>query len=323
MMSIHQESNLTQLLLASSIGGICATFLTLPFDVLKVRLQCHIENIQMRPHIFCHKYIQSLCLCVNTCSNYHLELKQGSRATTYSMFKIILSESGMKGFWKGLTPTLVQSIPQVTVYYTLYQKFKLYLAYQPVIPIVLIPALAGVASRTITSIIIAPLELIRTNLQSSPTVSFREIRSYFANSVRLNGISSLWRGLYPMLIRDVPFTAVYWPTFELLKSQILLTFTPGNNINIFANLVSGWLCGSLAAALTTPSDVVKTQIEISIQNPSKRDVNIFNIIRVIHAKYGLKGFFRGVTPRCAKIGPACAIMIATFEVIISLFKEYR
>ena len=321
MVSIHPDSNLSQLFIASSIGGICATFLTLPFDVLKVRLQSHFMNIQVRPHIFCHRYIQSFCLCVNSCDIHRFELGRGSISSTYSMFKIILTESGLKGFWKGLTPTLVQSIPQVTIYYTLYQKFKLYLSYQPELPIVLLPAIAGVGSRTITSSIVAPLELIRTNLQSSPAISLRDIYSYFASCIKLNGVSSLWRGLYPMLIRDIPFTATYWPTFELLRTQIISTFTPGNPIDVYANLISGWVCGSIAAALTTPSDVVKTQIEISIQNPKTRNVNIFNIIQGIHAKYGLRGFFRGVIPRCAKIGPACAIMIATFELIIGLFME--
>ena len=321
MVSIHQNSNLSQLLIASSIGGICSTFLTLPFDVLKVRLQCHFVNTQVRPHIFCQMYIQSLCLCVNSCNTHRSELRRGSLSSTYSMLKVILTESGFRGLWKGLTPTLVQSVPQVAIYYTLYQKFKYHLAYQPELPVVLLPAIAGVGSRSITSFIVAPLELIRTNLQSSPTISLKDIHSYIVSSIRLNGVSSLWRGLYPLLIRDIPFTAIYWPTFEFMRSQIISTFTPGNFIDIYANLISGWLCGSLAAALTTPSDVVKTQIEISVQNLTIRDVNILNIIRDIHSNFGIRGFFRGLIPRCAKIGPACAIMIATFEVIISIFME--
>ncbi|KAI6657072.1 Solute carrier family 25 member 40-like [Oopsacas minuta] len=315
----YPEPKLHHLLIASSFGGICSGFITLPFDVLKVRLQSYSIDINTSSQNFCNRYVQSLCVCVDTCDIYRPVFGKNQFSSTYSMFKIILKETGPKGFWRGLTPTLIQSIPQVTTYYTLYQKFKHYFTYNSNISSSLVPAIAGVGSRTITCFMVAPLELFRTNLQSSPTFSFRNIYS----SIKVNGYFSLWRGFSPMLVRDMPFTAIYWSGFELMKVQLQLLFAPQPRTigDLYITFISGWVCGSVAAALTTPCDVLKTNIEVSLQDQKIMNRTIYKTILDIHSEFGIGGFFKGLIPRCAKIGPACAIMIVTFELVINLFNQ--
>lgn len=35
----------------------------------------------------------------------------------------------------------------------------------------------------------------------------------------MEGVFGLWRGLGPSLFRDVPFSGIYWMTYESLKSH--------------------------------------------------------------------------------------------------------
>jgi solute carrier family 25 protein 39/40 len=55
--------------------------------------------------------------------------------------------------------------------------------------------------------IISPLEMVRTKMQSEQ-LTYRAVATAVEQTVRNNGFGSLWRGLGPTLLRDVPFSGV-------------------------------------------------------------------------------------------------------------------
>lgn len=52
-----------------------------------------------------------------------------------------------------------------------------------------------------------------------------------------DGIKGLWKGVVPTLLRDVPFSAIYWTTYEFIKS--LGPHTPTFSYSFMAGAVSG------------------------------------------------------------------------------------
>ena len=72
--------------------------------------------------------------------------------------------------------------------------------------------------------------------------------------------------------------------------------------------------GAVAAALTTPFDVIKTQQQISPQRKT-----LAATAGDIYAKRGAAGFMVGVLPRSARAMPAGAIVVSTYEFIKSCF----
>ena len=66
----------------------------------------------------------------------------------------------------------------------------------------------------------------------------------------------------------------------------------------------------VAAVLTTPQDVVKTRRQVV----GLAGVPMGVMLRKIYAEEGWRGLFSGVSMRCARVGPACGIMIGVYEV---------
>lgn len=202
--------------------------------------------------------------------------------------------------------------------------------------------LAGALARSISATLVTPLELIRTRLQASSR-SQADLRSILrglfvemrTTSLRAGGGPLiLWRGLTPTLWRDVPFSAIYFAGYEAVKRSLTggglgEGNAQGSGEEFGVAFASGALAGSVAAVLTHPFDVVKTRLQTqgsakggqerlsgSLRGTEgKTEGNVWQGLRRIVRKEGSKGLWKGLSPRTAKVAPACGVMIASFEVV--------
>lgn len=53
-----------------------------------------------------------------------------------------------------------------------------------------------------------------------------------------NGYRGLWKGIFPTLCRDVPFSAIYWMSYESIKGYFG-DEVPSFGVSFFAGAVSG------------------------------------------------------------------------------------
>ncbi|PIK46743.1 putative solute carrier family 25 member 39 isoform X12, partial [Apostichopus japonicus] len=124
------------------------------------------------------------------------------------------------------------------------------------------PVLAGGISRVFAVSIINPLELIRTNMQSKP-LSYAELVSCIRTAVEVDGFVSLWRGLGPTLLRDVPFSAIHWFFYDYFRTKLHKYLD--RDIPTFSGaFICGALSGTIASIMTQPFDVVKTQRQVEL-----------------------------------------------------------
>jgi solute carrier family 25 protein 39/40 len=179
-----------------------------------------------------------------------------------------------------------------------------------------LPLFAGILARSAITSTVSPLELIRTNLQSTPLSpnqphSLRSVLTSVHNVVQRNGVSFLWRGLGPTLWRDVPFSGVYWASYEAWKGYFASRGREGAPVAF----VSGATSGILAALITSPFDVLKTRRQALLMSESTTQATrtIPLLLRIIRME-GFRALYVGNLPRIAKIAPACGIMISCYEV---------
>ncbi|CAG9858660.1 unnamed protein product [Phyllotreta striolata] len=310
---------------ASCTGAILTSVIVTPLDVVKIRLQVQKKNLDKKNKCFlyCNGLMDHYCSCNPKDPNSKWLQRPGQFKGTMDAFVKISRTEGITSLWSGLSPTLALAIPATIAYFVIYEqlrvKFKdLYNADNqgPKLQPFWIPLISGGIARIISVTIVSPLELFRTKMQSQK-LSYVELNEAYRSLIKQSGVRGLWKGVFPTLYRDVPFSAIYWMNYESIKS----TLTDRDNTHPFLiSFMSGAISGSIAATVTTPFDVVKTHQQIEFgentlygDNEVKKPRSTFTVIRDIHKNHGIRGLFAGLAPRLIKVAPACAIMISTFE----------
>lgn len=225
---------------------------------------------------------------------------------------------GLRGLWKGAGTSLMIGVPSATTYMLTYDHLLRVVMPQFSPSPAVTPLLSGMLARGMISSLVSPLELVRTNLQSTPPSpdnphTLRSVLLSIRGVVKQHGIQSLWRGVGPTLWRDVPFSGIYWASYEELKALLERRGHRGAPVAF----VSGAISGTTAALITSPFDVLKTRrqalVMSSLTGGSQSSTNLITVLSNVIKTEGVPALFAGLTPRIAKIAPACGIMIACFE----------
>ncbi|XP_011163128.1 solute carrier family 25 member 40 isoform X2 [Solenopsis invicta] len=279
-----------QQMVASCTGAVITSVIVTPLDVVKIRLQTQQKAmLSNKCFLYCNGLMDHLCPCSNGKMPEWMRRngKFNGTVDTYNKKFKKKGSSVEQPFW--------------------------------------IPILAGGTARIWAATLVSPLELIRTKMQSQK-LSYAEITQTLKTFVKYSGISGLWMGLSSTLLRDVPFSAIYWLNYESIKRL----YSAYSTQQTFAfSLAAGAVAGSIAAFFTIPFDVVKTHRQIEMgekeiySDKPIRSSTTWAIIQRIYQQNGLKGLFTGLTPRLVKVAPACAIMIATFEHGKRFFQLYN
>jgi len=227
----------------------------------------------------------------------------------------ITKVEGITSLWSGLSPTLVSAVPTTVVYFTTYEQLKAYMVRHSTNAekyAMAISTLSGGLARIWAVTLVSPLELVRTKMQAQK-MSFIDVRKALVFTVKTDGISGLWKGLSATLLRDVPFSAVYWPCYEYLRPT---------EFNLGESFAAGAVAGSLASTVTLPMDVIKTRFQLELGERGVPKKN-FEVVREILAAQGWRGLFSGLVPRLLKVAPACAIMISSYEYCKIFFYQHN
>lgn len=245
---------------------------------------------------------------------------------TLRIIRELYKYRGLRTFWTGLLPTMMFNIPSNVIFFNAYDYFLNGLGFSP--------GAAGIQARTITTLFVSPMEFVRTRVQAQigSELSLRPVRvgtnisrnmtsstSLLLDSLRHLNVCQLWSGLWITILRDVPFTAVYWTLTEKLRNRMVLKDEEetDNEARRTLKLFSiAAFSGTVATLVSHPLDIVKTNIQTHSFNHNllgKGPISPRRIVSNLLQKRGLKYFYVGVFPRIVKIVPSCAISLALFE----------
>ncbi|KAI6241622.1 hypothetical protein M3Y99_00322800 [Aphelenchoides fujianensis] len=324
----NQGDALREQVLAASAGAVLTSLLMTPADVVKIRMQSQVQKVAKGEcFLFSNGLMDHLCTsCADSTPVSNKKCEWFNRpghfnGTIDAVVKIVRHE-GVRSLWSGLSPTIVSAIPATVFYYTVYDNLLVRFR-RSIGDSWVAPTCAGVVARCTAVTVVSPLEMVRTKMQSQ-VVSYTDLMKFVKTSIRTEGYSSLWRGLAATFLRDIPFSAVYWTLYESMKQRALVQMKK-QKTDFAISFVCGATSGTIASVLTHPFDVVKTHRQITlgeVRRSSKSSCRIgtvgtnkstMKVMREIVRSEGFRGLFAGLTPRIAKVAPACATMIGSYE----------
>lgn len=292
---IHDGLEFWQFMIAGSIAGSVEHMAMFPVDTLKTRMQAITSSTT-----------------------------KASSITLRQSFGSIMKLEGLGGLYRGIAAMGLGAGPAHAVYFSIYESCKKYLsAGNPNSPIA--HAASGVCATVASDAVLTPMDVVKQRLQlkGSP---YKGVCDCVRRVLVEEGFGAFYASYRTTVVMNAPFTAVHFATYEAAKRG-LMEVSPGaggggeEEENLLVHATAGAAAGALAAAVTTPLDVVKTQLQCQGVCGCDRlsSSSILGVVAIIKKKDGYRGLMRGWIPRMLFHAPAAAICWSTYESVKTFF----
>lgn len=162
---------------------------------------------------------------------------------------------------------------------------------------------ASASAEFLADIALCPFESVKVRMQASvPAVysgTFDGIRQITAKE----GFGGLYKGLYPLWARQIPYTMMKFASFETIVEKIYAAL-PGNKNDYSkasqtgVSFVGGYLAGILCAIVSHPADVMVSKL-----NAYRQPGEAFGTVTSrIYKDIGFRGLWNGLPVRIVMIG---------------------
>jgi len=134
--------------------------------------------------------------------------------------RFIFRQEGIRGFYKGFSSTILKQSTNQGIRFTVFNLYKDYLTDNG---IKMTPinnfgggALAGLIGVCINN----PFDVVKTKMQGSESIKYKNTFMCFKNIIQNEKISVLWRGAIPRMYRVVPGQGIMFMTYSTIKLNI-------------------------------------------------------------------------------------------------------
>merc|ERR1712130_321393 len=235
---------------------------------------------------------------------------------TLDCFLKVIKGEGFFGLYRGLGPQLIGVTPEKAMELTvndlmrglLLKDDRSYLPFE-----VIAGACAGASQVLFTN----PVEIVKIRLQ----IQGENIRHGLMKAserqtglqiLRELGVRKLYSGASACLLRDVPFSAIYFSTYPRMKATLTSENRPLSKPGL---LVAGAICGVPASAMVTPFDVIKTRLQAKKQKGEVAHTGIRSCASHIWKTEGISAFFKGVGARVCRSSPQFGVTLFVYELL--------
>ncbi|XP_067852073.1 electrogenic aspartate/glutamate antiporter SLC25A13, mitochondrial [Heptranchias perlo] len=230
-------------------------------------------------------------------------------------FRKVLRYEGFVGLYRGLLPQLMGVAPEKAIKLSMndFVKDRFYRK-DGSIPF---PAeiLAGGCAGGSQVIFTNPLEIVKIRLQVAGEITTGS-RVNALTVIKELGFFGLYKGAKACFLRDIPFSAIYFPCYSHLK----IAFTDENEqVKPGHLLLSGALAGMPAAFLVTPADVIKTRIQVVARQGQTMYRGLLDCFWKILRQEGPSAFWKGATARVFRSSPQFGVTLFTYELLQKWF----
>lgn len=272
-----------------------ATCIVQPIDIVKVRLQVRGEagNKNLSP---------------------------------FDVAREIRADGGTRAFYKGLDSALVRQMTYTTTRFGVYLNLTQYLQKQ-------LPegqknisfgqkCLASLAAGACGAFVGNPADLALIRIQTDKTLPKDQQRNYkhvgdaFSRIVREEGVTSLFKGVGPTMIRAMALNLGMLGPYDQAKEMMSKIFGQSKATNLSASACAGFL----AAFFSLPFDNVKTKVQRMkvLPDGTYPYKGMLDCARQTITKEGPLGFYTGFPTYYVRIAPHAMLVLLISDVLKSV-----
>ncbi|KAM6493261.1 mitochondrial tricarboxylate transporter [Amanita muscaria] len=244
----------------------------------------------------------------------------GRKETPIAIIRETIKTKGITGLYSGCSALIIGNATKAGVRFVSYDYFKSKLADSQGKVSAPRSLLAGLGAGTMEAIFaVTPSETIKTKLiddSKRPNPRYRGLVHGTASIVREEGIRGIYRGLFPVMMRQSANSAVRFTTYTTLKQFVQGTVRPGQQLPSAITFGIGAIAGLVTVYTTMPLDVIKTRMQ-SLE-ARKQYRNSFHCAYRIFKEEGVLRFWTGTTPRLVRLVLSGGIVFTVYENVIKV-----
>lgn len=164
---------------------------------------------------------------------------------------------------------------------------------------------ASACAEFIADLFLCPLEATRIRLVAQPDYG-KGLVDGMGKIIRTEGFLSLYKGLSPLLLKQVPYTMAKFSVFEA-TSEFIYKVLPykkqemSTSSQLAVSLGSGVVAGVAAALISQPADTLLSKIN----QEKSADGFVPTLVRIVK-RLGVSGLFLGTGARAVMVGTITA-----------------
>ncbi|XP_066497446.1 electrogenic aspartate/glutamate antiporter SLC25A12, mitochondrial-like [Hoplias malabaricus] len=230
---------------------------------------------------------------------------------SFDCAKKVLRYEGFFGFYRGLLPQLIGVAPEKAIKLTVNDFVRdKFTKKDDTIPLAA-EVLAGGCAGGSQVIFTNPLEIVKIRLQVAGEITTGP-RVSALTVLRDLGFFGLYKGAKACFLRDIPFSAIYFPVYAHAKTELA---DEEGRLGALQLLTAGAIAGVPAASLVTPADVIKTRLQVAARAGQTTYSGVIDCSRKILREEGFKAFWKGAGARVCRSSPQFGVTLVTYELL--------
>ncbi|EJU02615.1 mitochondrial carrier [Dacryopinax primogenitus] len=234
----------------------------------------------------------------------------------------VYRNEGFLGFYRGLGPQLIGVAPEKAIKLTMNDLVRGY-ASDPETGRISLgwELVAGGVAGASQVVFTNPLEIVKIRLQvqgelaksqgAKPRGAIHIIRSL--------GLFGLYKGASACLLRDIPFSAIYFPAYNHFKKDLFREGYNGKKLTFWETLAAAAMAGMPAAYFTTPADVIKTRLQVEARKGQSTYNGLVDAGVKIFREEGGRALFKGGVARILRSSPQFGFTLVAYEYLQEWF----
>lgn len=228
-------------MVAGSFAGIAEHTVMFPVDTIKTFVQCQ------------------ECALTAGCLKQQSSTTQAALTSLEAATRLVQRE-GFLRLWRGVSTMLSACVPAHAAYFSALEAGKERFGVNGREHNVAGAAAAGALATVFHDSIMTPMDVIKQRLQLG---YYKGLTHCAASIARTEGVRAFYLSLPVTLFMNIPYGGVMVAANESIKRLLC----PSGDYTLGTYLLAGSGAGAIAAAATTPLDLIKTRLQTQVSGP--------------------------------------------------------